>query len=300
MRHVNVSRGITNTEARDRPVGRGTARLAAFTALGLAAGSLVGAAAMLHFSDADVRIAATTQVPAETKAPPAEQLTAEAGDAVTAPENGTRAVADEGATDAEAADAIMTASAASTPRSAPAVPTAENETTLAEAPSETVAPATRTLVDTQSLAARFGGPAPEAGASQAPEAVPQTAASVAEAAETGEAPDTGALPEDIEIAETEAEVLAIEERLSAAGAAYFELPQEPDDPFEAAISDEVPLPPARTNQWVNMRAGPDNDAEILTVVPFDAEIGAEADCRSWCEVVYEGQRGYIYQSFIRQ
>ena len=104
----------------------------------------------------------------------------------------------------------------------------------------------------------------------------------------------------VEIAETEAEALAIEERLSAAGAAYFELPPKTDDPFETALSGGAPLAPARTKAWVNMRAGPDNDARVQTVVPGGADLRARTGCVHWCEVVYEGRRGYIYKSFIRR
>ena len=51
-------------------------------------------------------------------------------------------------------------------------------------------------------------------------------------------------------------------------------------------------------KWVNMRAGPDNDAEILAVVPFDAALQAEKGCDHWCAVTYDGEQGYIYHSFI--
>jgi hypothetical protein len=57
------------------------------------------------------------------------------------------------------------------------------------------------------------------------------------------------------------------------------------------------LSPAKATQYVNMRAGPDDDATVLTVVPANASIEAEDDCR-WCEVSYEGKTGYIYRSFI--
>lgn len=57
------------------------------------------------------------------------------------------------------------------------------------------------------------------------------------------------------------------------------------------------LQPATTAQYVNMRAGPADDADVITVVPANAAIEAETDCR-WCEVSYNGQKGYIFQSFI--
>ena len=57
------------------------------------------------------------------------------------------------------------------------------------------------------------------------------------------------------------------------------------------------LSPAKATQYVNMRAGPDDGATVLTVVPANASIQAEADCR-WCEVSYNGKTGYIYRTFI--
>lgn len=57
------------------------------------------------------------------------------------------------------------------------------------------------------------------------------------------------------------------------------------------------LSPAKATQYVNMRAAPADDATVLTVVPANATIEAETDCR-WCEVTYNGKTGYIFQSFI--
>lgn len=73
-------------------------------------------------------------------------------------------------------------------------------------------------------------------------------------------------------------------------------------PFEAALGHEVAeegtrLEPARVTQYVNMRAGPSDDAQVLTVVPTNAAIEAETDCR-WCEISYDGRTGYVFQSFI--
>jgi hypothetical protein len=48
---------------------------------------------------------------------------------------------------------------------------------------------------------------------------------------------------------------------------------------------------------VNMRAGPDLDAAVITVVSAGTEVGV-IGCDSWCEVVFGGERGWIYQSFV--
>ncbi len=118
-------------------------------------------------------------------------------------------------------------------------------------------------------------------------------------------------PGDVEVAETEEQAIAIEERLASVGAAYFELPPERASPYASAqpvsdttdslVADEIDgLLPAWATEYVNMRAAPDNDAAILAVLPADAEFRAPAECRHWCEVDYEGQRGFIYKSFIRR
>ncbi|MHB2267493.1 SH3 domain-containing protein [Aliihoeflea sp. PC F10.4] len=57
------------------------------------------------------------------------------------------------------------------------------------------------------------------------------------------------------------------------------------------------LQPAKASQYVNMRSAPADDANVVAVVPANASIEAETDCR-WCEVSYDGQKGYIFQSFI--
>lgn len=90
----------------------------------------------------------------------------------------------------------------------------------------------------------------------------------------------------VAVAETEDEVVAMETELAAAGSGAFEIPAAAD------------LAAGRTLKWVNMRAGPGNDTEVLTVVPYDAEIRAERDCDHWCAVTWQGRPGYIYRSFI--
>jgi len=57
------------------------------------------------------------------------------------------------------------------------------------------------------------------------------------------------------------------------------------------------LQSATTNNYVNLRAGPSDDAEVLMVVPANATIEAETDC-NWCSVAYDGRQGYIYRTFI--
>lgn len=287
--HASASRNFTGQ--RDGSFGRNTARLAAFTALGVAAGTLIGAAAMVHIGerDGDVALAAASQ--------PSAAITAAAVSGPTTDLLPVEAQAEEPASET-----------AQTEPAPIAVPAAETEVAAAEQPLEAEAPAAAPVID-EPLAARFGDvaePVIDVPAQESPSLADATAEATLPAAsdaglETTVPGTPVTAPEiEVEVASTEAEVLAIEERLSAAGSAYFQLPPATEDPFEAALSEEIPLPTAQVNAWVNMRAGPDNDAEILAVVPGGAEIGAEADCLHWCEVVYEGQQGFIYSSFIRR
>jgi hypothetical protein len=72
---------------------------------------------------------------------------------------------------------------------------------------------------------------------------------------------------------------------------------EPDSATAAAdVTPEVTrFAPVTAN--VNMRAGPDFDAAVITVVSAGTEVGV-IGCDSWCEVVFTGERGWIYQSFV--
>lgn len=51
-------------------------------------------------------------------------------------------------------------------------------------------------------------------------------------------------------------------------------------------------------KWVNMRTGPDDDAASITVIPADAEVSVMS-CDGWCHVIYEGQQGWVYKTFVR-
>jgi hypothetical protein len=48
---------------------------------------------------------------------------------------------------------------------------------------------------------------------------------------------------------------------------------------------------------VNMRARPDNSAPVILVVPGRRHVDV-IDCDFWCEVVYNGKRGWIYKGFV--
>ena len=73
---------------------------------------------------------------------------------------------------------------------------------------------------------------------------------------------------------------------------------------EAAVNDvaQPPDPKAatrtvRVNRGVNMRTRPQSGASVLTIVPKAASVQL-VGCKLWCEIVYKGQRGYVFQDFV--
>jgi hypothetical protein len=54
---------------------------------------------------------------------------------------------------------------------------------------------------------------------------------------------------------------------------------------------------ARVVSHVNMRAGPSNGQAVLAQIPKGSPVEVIV-CRSWCEVTFAGQRGWVYKTFI--
>lgn len=55
-----------------------------------------------------------------------------------------------------------------------------------------------------------------------------------------------------------------------------------------------------TTAWVNFRSGPSTDYSILTVVPSGATVKASgARTGAWVQVTYNGQQGFIHDSFLK-
>ena len=50
---------------------------------------------------------------------------------------------------------------------------------------------------------------------------------------------------------------------------------------------------------VTLRSGPKKAASALGTVPAKAVVDVIA-CKSWCEIVYQGTRGFIYKSFLKR
>ena len=54
---------------------------------------------------------------------------------------------------------------------------------------------------------------------------------------------------------------------------------------------------ARVVSSVNMRASADNKAPIVTALPAGSRVTI-VKCKSWCEIVADGKRGFVLQSFL--
>lgn len=116
-----------------------------------------------------------------------------------------------------------------------------------------------------------------------------------ESATASIAPAAAGGADDVQVAESEAEVAKLEaatgmvDGQTAAGAPTTELAGKPLPAMKTA----------RVTKYVNLRAGPADESRVIAVVPANAEVKVESGCQ-WCTVVYKGQRGYIYKSFIRR
>ena len=52
----------------------------------------------------------------------------------------------------------------------------------------------------------------------------------------------------------------------------------------------------QTNRGVNMRSRPESGSSVLTVVRKAASVKL-VGCKVWCEVLYQGRRGYVFKDF---
>lgn len=176
---------------------------------------------------------------------------------------------------------------------------------------ETAEPATRDAGETDlALAEDVPAAAPPAASGDAGTAE-KTAAGEAAPAE----PDPGrtssipparpggdALAPEVQVAETEEEIAALETIQRREVEADVGPPSQEWTNSVGTTASVEPAPPSRlvaatTTKWVNMRDGPADEAEVLMVVPALEEIQAETGC-NWCAVTYDGKAGFIYKTFI--
>ena len=54
----------------------------------------------------------------------------------------------------------------------------------------------------------------------------------------------------------------------------------------------------RILRTVTMRTGPKKNAAAMGTVPARASVQVMS-CKKWCQIVYNGKRGWIYKSYIK-
>lgn len=69
-------------------------------------------------------------------------------------------------------------------------------------------------------------------------------------------------------------------------------------PAQPTAAEPAATRDAPVTTHVNLRAKPENDSEVLTVVPAGKEV-AVVDCGNWCEVRYDGRQGFIHKRFVK-
>lgn len=133
---------------------------------------------------------------------------------------------------------------------------------------------------------------------------PSSAAQVAELA-----PDVAVAESEAEVAkleaalgmaepapETEVEIARLERAATPSEAAAI-----PEDTDNTAMGGPyIPvsgLRSTRVTRYVNLRAGPADEARVIAVIPTNATVQAETDC-GWCAVTYNGKQGYVYKGFL--
>jgi hypothetical protein len=77
-------------------------------------------------------------------------------------------------------------------------------------------------------------------------------------------------------------------------------PEAPSAPPPEAKADAIvsaPIRVARIISDVNMRSGPSNSQPVVTTIARGSTVEM-LECRAWCEVIFRGQRGWVYKGFI--
>jgi uncharacterized protein YraI len=52
------------------------------------------------------------------------------------------------------------------------------------------------------------------------------------------------------------------------------------------------------NEAANIRAAPRSGSQVLAVVPDGARVSIAPGCEQWCEISYNGRRGFVYKDFV--
>jgi hypothetical protein len=71
------------------------------------------------------------------------------------------------------------------------------------------------------------------------------------------------------------------------------------DSSGAEVQSDGTVRTARILRAVNLRSRPVSGSKVIKVLPTGVDV-ALYGCKGWCEVSYQGSRGFIYQSFVQR
>lgn len=143
-------------------------------------------------------------------------------------------------------------------------------------------------VETASVAEQPEAPMTQ---TEVPELDPQAAAAIAAPAVEGDQETSPPIEAGQEPPPQEMPLMAA---IPTPRPAFLSEAAKPDKPSEA--SDKTS---GHTLKAVTMRSGPKSGTSAIDTIPAKTAIEV-ISCEKWCEIVYEGKRGFVYKSFVQQ
>jgi len=95
------------------------------------------------------------------------------------------------------------------------------------------------------------------------------------------------------VAEAPAAEVAAVEPAAAPPEPVAEAPPPPPTPPAAVAGTNL----ARITDWVNLRASPSMNGQVILVIPLGETVEL-VRCPGWCEVIYDGNRGFVGPDFV--
>ena len=77
----------------------------------------------------------------------------------------------------------------------------------------------------------------------------------------------------------------------------FDVDETKAVPIQDTFDLAKPSRSVRVNADVRMRSKASNGSKVVGVVPDNAEVGV-VSCSSWCEITYNGKRGFVYKRYV--
>lgn len=114
-----------------------------------------------------------------------------------------------------------------------------------------------------------------------------------------DAPAADEQPDGVETAAIEPEAQKPASRGKEREKEAFDIDETKAVPIEDTFDLAKPSRSVRVNADVRMRSKASNGSKVIGVVPDNAEVGV-VSCSSWCEITYNGKRGFIYKRYVGQ